>query len=53
MAWFEINGNRIVSRDYNPWSEDNGAVWGLYIGGGWCLDYQHLTRKLDIKFVIL
>lgn len=25
MAWFEINGNHIVSRDYNPWSEDNGA----------------------------
>jgi hypothetical protein len=39
MAWFEINGNHIVSRDYNPWSEDNGAVWGLYIGGEYCLDY--------------
>ena len=28
MFWFEINGNRIVSNDYNPWSEDNGTVWG-------------------------
>lgn len=28
MAWFEINGNHIVSHDYNPWSEYNGGVWG-------------------------
>ena len=33
MYWFEINGNRIVNNDYNPWSEDNGTVWGRYIGG--------------------
>jgi len=39
MAWFEISGNRIVSRDYNHWSKDNGTVWGLNIGGRWCLDY--------------
>ena len=39
MAWFEINGNHIISRNYNPWGEYNGAVWGLYIGGRWCLDY--------------
>ena len=39
MAWFEINGNHIVSHDYNPWCEYNGAVWGLYIGGRYCLDY--------------
>lgn len=39
MSWYEINGNRIVSNDYNPWSEDNGTVWGRYIGGRYCLDY--------------
>ena len=39
MTWFEINCNHIISKDYNPWSADNGAVWGLYIGGRWCLDY--------------
>lgn len=30
MTWFEINCNHIISKDYNPWSADNGAVWGLY-----------------------
>lgn len=39
MFWYEINGNRIVSNNYNPWSEDNGTVWGRYIGGRYCLDY--------------
>ena len=29
MFWYEINGNRIVNNDYNPWSEDNGTVWDL------------------------
>lgn len=46
MAWFEINGNHIVSHDYVPWNEDNGAVWGLYIGGRWHLDY---TWKLMLN----
>lgn len=39
MSWFEINCNHIISKDYNPWSADNGAVWGRYIGGRYCLDY--------------
>ena len=39
MAWFEINGNHIVSHNYAPWGEYNGAIWGLYIGGRYCLDY--------------
>ena len=29
MTWFEINCNHIISKDYNPWSADNGTVWDL------------------------
>lgn len=25
MSWFEINGYYIINRNYNLWSEDNGA----------------------------
>lgn len=42
MAWFEIRGNEIWSNDSipdNPWGTSDNHIYGIRLGGKWCIDY--------------